>query len=168
MCMEITPYVEEMAAGLRVALAAQTEPQLADKLAAAAQAPARLALMGAVSQAAAEASASLPSGRIGVQLAGPDLVLAYEPDLSVPNESNPTTGDTTETEDDGQARLTLRLPASIKTKAEQAAAEQGISLNTWVVRALRDATDTDRFDLRVGPVGLRVHQSSGNRIQGWV
>ena len=166
--MEITPYVDEMAAGLRLALAAQTEPDLADKLSAAAQAPARLALMGAVSQAAAEASASLPSGRIGVQLAGPNLVLAYEPDLSVPSETNPPSVDAADGDDDGQARLTLRLPTSLKVKAEQAAAEQGVSLNTWVVRALRDATDTDRFDLRVGPVGLRLHQSGGNRIQGWV
>ena len=157
--MDITPFIEELTANLRLALAAQTEPQLADNLAAAAQAPARLAIMGAVSQAAAEASASLPSGRIGVQLSGPALVLAYEPGPAV---AEPPMDD-----DDGQARLTLRLPASVKSKAEQAAASQGVSLNTWVVRAMRDATEGDGIDLNFGPMGLRVRQQ-GRRLQGWV
>jgi len=161
--MDITPFVDEMAASLRLALAAQTEPQQAENLTAAVQAPARLALMGAVSQAAAEASTTLPSGRIGVQLSGPNLVVAFEPS---PTDNAWQLAETTG--DEEQARLTLRLPSAIKTKAEQAAASEGISLNNWVVRALRDATaQPGLVDFNFGPMGLRVRQP-GNRIQGWV
>ena len=167
--MDITPYVEEMITGLRIALAAQTEPQQAEHLAAAVQAPARLALMGAISQAAAEASNTLPTGRIGVQLAGANLVLAYEPGPSAPAETAPTlsSADVSDGDDDGQARLTLRLPASVKARAERAAADKGVSLNTWVVGALRDATDVDRLDMQFGPVGVRLRPGS-QRMQGWV
>jgi len=166
--MDITPFVDEMAAGLRVALSAQTDDQQADNLTAAVQAPARLALMGAVSQAAAEASTTLPSGRIGVQLTGPSLVVAYEPGPApVDGPLGPQPMEA-ETDEDGQARLTLRLPSSVKARAEQAAAGLGISLNTWVVRVMRDATSNDRVELNFGPVGLRVHQAGGRRVQGWI
>ena len=159
--MDITPFVDEMAAGLRLALAAQTEPQQAENLSAAVQAPARLALMGAVSQAAAEASTTLPSGRIGVQLSGPNLVVAFEP---APADSALQQGESADN-DDEQARLTLRLPSAIKARAEQAAASEGISLNNWVVRALRDATaQAGSIDFNFGPMGLRVR----NRFQGWI
>lgn len=163
--MDITPFVDEMAAGLRIALAAQTEPHQADQLAAAVQAPARLALMGAVSQAAAEASDTLPTGRIGVQLAGQNLVLAFEPALSAPGASD-TPSQATLDDDDDQTRITLRLPASVKTKAEKAAASAGVSLNTWIVSALREAT-ADRFDLRFGPGSIRFSKGS-QHVQGWV
>ncbi|MCL2465174.1 MAG: toxin-antitoxin system HicB family antitoxin [Micrococcales bacterium] len=166
--MEITPFVDEMAAGLRVALSAQTDARQAEILTAAVQAPARLALMGAVSQAAAEASTTLPAGRIGVQLTGQSLVVAYEPGPA-PAEATWVPAPTdSETDEDGQARLTLRLPSSVKVRAEQAAAAQGISLNTWVVRALRDATSGQTVDLNFGPMGLHVRQPSGRRLQGWV
>jgi len=163
--MDITPYVEDMTNGLRIALAAQTEPQQADQLAAAVQAPARLALMGAISQAAAEASNTLPTGRIGVQLAGQNLIVAFEPGPSAPPMSPPP--EVPDADDDGQTRLTLRLPASVKAKAERAAADQGVSLNTWILTALRDATAADRFDMRFGPVGVRLRPGS-QRLQGWV
>jgi len=162
--MDITPFVDEMAASLRLALAAQTEPQQADNLAAAVQAPARLALMGAVSQAAAEASTTLPSGRIGVQLLGPNLVVAFEPP---PSEDAWTPPADTAEGDDEQTRLTLRLPSAIKTRAEQAAASEGISLNTWVVRTLKDATLPGSFDFNLGPMGLHMRQST-RRMRGWV
>lgn len=163
--MDITPYVDDMTTGLRIALAAHTEPQQADQLAAAVQAPARLALMGAVSQAAAEASDTLPNGRIGVQLAGPNLVLAFEPGPVA--DEPPTPVEPSEPDDTDQARLTLRLPAYVKAQAEKAAAEQGVSLNTWVVAALRDATSPDHFNVRIGPSNIRF--SRGNqRFQGWI
>ena len=58
--------------------------------------------------------------------------------------------------DDGQtARISLRLPEALKTAVESAAAREGVSVNTWIVRALsRSATS-----------GTSVQ--SGNRLQGW-
>jgi len=164
--MDITPFVDELSDGLRLALSADTDPELADRLANAVTAPARLALMSAVSQAATEASSTLPGGRIAVQLAGPDLVVSYEPSLTTSAESSPDEPDF-ELDDDDQARLTLRLPASLKIKAEKAATGHGLSLNTWIVRVLREAVMPSTFDLHVGPAGFRL--KTGNRHQkGWV
>ena len=164
--MDITPYVDQLRSDLQAALAAQTDRDQAERLAATVQAPARLAMMGAVSQAAAEASSMLPSGRISVQLAGPELVVAFEPGPAAAPTGAPA--EPSAEEDDGdQARLTLRLPAAIKARAEQAASAQGLSLNTWVVRALRDATLTDDVDVRVGPFGVHLRQP-GRSSRGWV
>jgi predicted HicB family RNase H-like nuclease len=43
--------------------------------------------------------------------------------------------------DDGTARVTLRLPESIKARAEEAATRAGISVNAWLVRAVARALD---------------------------
>jgi predicted HicB family RNase H-like nuclease len=43
--------------------------------------------------------------------------------------------------DDGlTARITLRLPENLKRELEAAAAREGVSLNTWLVRALQRST----------------------------
>ena len=35
-----------------------------------------------------------------------------------------------------RARITLRLPDSLKSSLETAASQEGVSLNTWIVKAL--------------------------------
>jgi hypothetical protein len=37
------------------------------------------------------------------------------------------------------ARITLRLPESLKEQAERSAAEEGLSVNAWLVRAVAAA-----------------------------
>jgi predicted HicB family RNase H-like nuclease len=47
----------------------------------------------------------------------------------------------TATAEDGlTARITLRLPESLKRELEAAAAGEGVSLNAWLVRALSRST----------------------------
>ena len=41
----------------------------------------------------------------------------------------------------GTARLTLRMPESLKTRVEQAAGREGISTNAWLVRAIGSGLD---------------------------
>ena len=43
-------------------------------------------------------------------------------------------------EDDAVARITLRIPESVKYKAEELAAKGGHSLNSWIVNVVRNAT----------------------------
>ena len=43
-------------------------------------------------------------------------------------------------EDGLTARVTLRLPEALKRELEAAAAREGVSLNTWLVRALSRST----------------------------
>nr|WP_245192553.1 toxin-antitoxin system HicB family antitoxin [Arthrobacter pigmenti] len=65
---------------------------------------------------------------------------------------------------DGQAtRTTLRLPENLKTKAEAAATREGLSFNTWLVRAVATAlTENTNTPIQLPP------KSSGNRFTGWV
>jgi hypothetical protein len=49
----------------------------------------------------------------------------------------PAPGEDDDTDDDGSvARISLRLPDALKTRAERAAATEGLSLNAWLVRAV--------------------------------
>ena len=47
-------------------------------------------------------------------------------------------------EADGTARVTLRLPESVKARAEDAAGRDGVSVNSWLVRAVVQALDAPR------------------------
>ena len=94
-----------------------------------------LRLLDIVSEAAAELSAAVP-GRIDVRLAGrdPDLVYIEEEEV----ESAPAaTG-----EDTLSARITLRLPESLKVQIELAASGENASVNSWIIRALARGLDS--------------------------
>jgi len=75
-----------------------------------------------------------------------------------------------EPEDDNQSRITLRLPESLKVRAEEAATRIGQSLNAWLVEAVRDALDGSRVDLEVGSNRITVTGDTGRRkqVRGWV
>jgi predicted HicB family RNase H-like nuclease len=92
----------------------------------------RLRLLDVLSQAALELSSKLPSGHVEVRLAGQEPELVY-----VPGEEEPAAAPGEEL----SARITLRLPESLKTSVEAAAAREGVSVNTWLVRALARAAD---------------------------
>lgn len=186
--MDITPYVE----GLRHDLAAAAEaggPEAraaAERLALALDPAVRLALMEALSQAAAEITSELPAGSIDVRLRGrePQFVVdvptmpmaAQEPTpASPPVPQVPPLPDDEEA-DGTVARITLRIPESVKYKAEELATKSGHSLNSWIVNALRTATrerainvDIDLssvpfFDaMQRGP-----HRAGNRRMTGWV
>ncbi len=53
------------------------------------------------------------------------------------------------------ARITLRLPEKLKTQAEDAAAREGVSTNTWLARAVAQA------------VGKRAPARAGRRVTGY-
>src|SRR6266576_1660065 len=57
-------------------------------------------------------------------------------------------------EDGHTARISLRLPETLKTAVESAAAREGVSVNTWIVRALTRSTTSG------------TTMQSGNRLQG--
>jgi HicB family len=87
-----------------------------------------LRLLDVVSEAAADLSAVVP-GRIDVRLAGRDPELVYVEE----EESAPAA---TAGEDALSARITLRLPESLKLQIEVAASKESTSVNSWIVRAL--------------------------------
>jgi hypothetical protein len=118
----------------------------------------RLTLMDALSQAASEVGAALPGVTVSVRLAGREPVFVVEgaPAPAPAEESFAGDGD------EAVARITLRLPEALKTRAESLAARRGQSLNTWLVAAARAAASDDPNFTSHGRHGL-----SGKRLKGW-
>jgi len=138
--MDLTPYLEN----LRRDLAATAAPggaevaKAAELLASSLDASVRLSLMEALSDAAAEITTQLAAASVEVRLRGreADFVVTEEvPPAAAPPPPTPAdTGDV--------ARITLRLPESLKEAVERAAAAEGISVNSWLVRAIAAAAAT--------------------------
>jgi hypothetical protein len=103
-----------------------------------------------LSDAAAELTASLPDGRIDIRVAGDDVDMTYvEDDLG----SVAAAGHG----DDLSARLTLRVSEGLKSRVEQSAAADGVSVNTFILRTLERGTSSNRS--RSG--------RAGNRLRGY-
>jgi HicB family len=89
-------------------------------------------------QAAEEVRAQLPGHRVDLN------ITEGEPTLRITAEE--TTMHTPEEEFD--ARITLRLPPSIKDIVERAASDSGDSVNTWVVKTLAGRAHSNRSSRR--------------------
>jgi hypothetical protein len=179
--MDITPYVDSLRRDL-VAAAEAGGPevrQAAERLALALEPSARLALMEAISQAAAEITAEMADGSVDVRLNGRELDFVLAAPMTPPAPpSPPPPPPVEETEEDGAvARITLRIPESVKTRAEELAARSGHSLNTWLVNVVRAATNADQsvnIDLDLSSLPFlgepfRKGGPRGNRrMTGWV
>lgn len=165
--MQITTYVEELQRQLLTAASAGTPDteETAGRLAAALDAAVRLAIMEALSDAAGEITRELAPGSVDVRLRGRevDFVVskpAAEGAASAPSVAPPHTPAPAEDADDAAtSRTTLRLPDTLKALAEAAAALEGVSLNSWLVKAVTAA-------LEPGPAVTRP--SRGNGYTGWV
>jgi hypothetical protein len=154
MHMDITPYVENLRSSLVSAAdsAGDETRQAAERLGFALDSSARLAIMEAVSQAAAEITAEMPNGGVDVRLNGRDLDFLVH--VSAPTPPTPPPPPAPEDLEDGNlSRITLRIPESVKAKAEERANEAGQSLNTWLVNVVRAAT-------REGGINVDIDLSS--------
>lgn len=140
--MDITPYVDGLHRDL-VAAAAAGGPDTkaaAERLVLALDPAARLALMEAISQAAAEITAEMPTGSVDVRLSGRELDFVVDAAATAAPQPPPASATDELDEDGAVARVTLRIPESVKVKAEEMAARSGHSLNTWLVTVVRNAT----------------------------
>jgi hypothetical protein len=155
--MDLTPYLEALRADLAAAAApgGPETTRAAEMLGHSLEASARLALLEALSDAAAEITTRLTDATVEVRLRGreADLVVTNtapeQPDPPPPPPSG-AEGDLT--------RLTLRMAESLKTHVEQMAAAEGISVNAWLVRAVNSA-----LTFRTPPAPSR----SGKRMTGY-
>lgn len=88
-----------------------------------------------LAEAALELNAQLDAAHVEVRIAGrdPELVLVRE-DGSLPEP----------VDEAFSARITLRLPESLKHRIESAAARESASVNTWLVQALQRAVEPSR------------------------
>jgi hypothetical protein len=92
-------------------------------------------LQDILAEAALELNTQLDSGHVEVRVAGrePELVYVREDD-SAPDA----------VDEASSARITLRLPESLKQRIESAATREGVSVNTWLVQALARAAESRR------------------------
>jgi HicB family len=101
-----------------------------------------------LSDAAAELTATLPDGRVDIRIAGDDVHMTYvEDDLG---RATPV-GEG----DELSARITLRLGEGLKSRLEESAAAEGVSVNTFIVRALERGMSSNRG--RNARAGNRLH-----------
>jgi len=127
--MRVDAYVEALREDLGdLAAVGDASTARAAELVAIALAPALARRMQeALAEAAVELSPQLDRGRAEVRLAGGDLELVYVDEAPAPPDPS---------EEAFSARITLRLPESLKSRLEAAAAADGLSVNTWLVQAL--------------------------------
>jgi ribosomal protein L12E/L44/L45/RPP1/RPP2 len=182
MHMDITPYVERLRHDLAQTAATADEQTrgAAERLTLALDSAMRLTLMEALSEATAEITSEMRAGSVEVRLNGRDLdfVVAHPTPAAPPAAPAPPTPPAPgeDEADDTTARITLRLPESLKAKAEEFAANSGHSVNTWIVNVLKAAT-RDRavtVDIDLSSVPFLDGEFPGRnrrgnrRMTGWV
>ena len=160
--MDITGYVDRLRADLVAAAASGGDAMVdaAERLATTLDAAVRMALLEALSDAAAEISAELDGGAVEVRLRGRDPEFVVTPPAQSPVTEAADGGGAGVDGDDGvTVRITLRLPESLKQRVEEAATRSRQSLNTWLVEAARSASRE--------PTSSREWRVSGQRLSGW-
>ncbi len=186
--MDLNPYLATLRETLATTAGVGDEQlqRAAAVLSATLEPAARLALMNALSDLAAEITAQLPDHVVEVRLDGRDVrVVVTDSSEPEPPESPqpppppppPPPGDSGDI-----SRMTLRLFERLKTQAEQAAAAQGVSLNTFVAQAIQGALAGNQHGKP--PFGPRHHHGphhhgphhghgrgrghGGSHMHGWV
>ncbi|MFB4420032.1 YlcI/YnfO family protein [Streptomyces sp. QL37] len=169
--MDLTPYVDTIRRDLAVAAEAGGDEarELAERLTAPLESAIRLAMLNVLSAAMDEITRELAPGSVDVRLRGldPDFVVTPPPgdggastQPAAPFESSAIPADSDE---GGTARVNLRLPAHLKTRAEESAAREGLSVNAWVVRAVSAAADGG-----AQPRTTEKTRTVGQSFTGWV
>ncbi|MFC0431204.1 toxin-antitoxin system HicB family antitoxin [Kutzneria buriramensis] len=142
--MDLTPYIATLREDLTTAAAAGDDQtrRTAAVLSAALEPAVRLAIMNALSDLAAEVTASLDDHVVSLRLDGRDVNVVV---TSTAPADEPTAEDTAASaafigDPTGDiSRITVRLMEELKAKAEQAASAQGQSLNAFVAQAVQGA-----------------------------
>ncbi|HLT62300.1 MAG TPA: hypothetical protein VK020_13970 [Microlunatus sp.] len=152
--MDLSPYLASVREGVTnaAALADDNTRQVAQRLGTAIDSSTRLALIQALSDAASTISADLAPASVEVRIVAGEpefavsvptptaepVMLTPEPEPAPEPEPEPDTGD------EPIARISLRLPASVKSKVDELADADGISTNAWLQRAILDAINERR------------------------
>ncbi|MFF4272514.1 toxin-antitoxin system HicB family antitoxin [Streptomyces sp. NPDC001536] len=169
--MDLTPYVDSLRRELAVAAEAGGDEarELAERLTAPLESATRLTMLNVLSAAMDEITRDLAPGSVDVRLRGldPDFVVTPPPtyggapaEPATPAEPLRAPADADE---GGTARINLRLPAHLKTRAEEAASREGLSVNAWLVRAVSAAVDGG-----TRPRTAEKTQTLGQSFTGWV
>jgi uncharacterized protein (DUF1778 family) len=146
--MDLTPYIATLREDLTTAAAAGDDHtrRTAAVLSAALEPAARLAIMNALSDLAAEVTASLDDHVVSLRLDGRDVQVVVTSTITPSDDSPADEAEPTAAFDPNGdiSRITVRLMEELKAKAEQAASAQGQSLNAFVAQAVQGALSSQR------------------------
>lgn len=160
--MELQPYVDTVRHELNVAARAGGDDAaaLADRLSAPLESTIRLVVLEALSHAAEEITRELAPASVDVRLRGRDpefvVTTAVPPPATPPTVAPAAPKDAGD--DGGTWRVTLRLPETMRPKVEAAARWEGVSVNTWLVRAAAGRVKAAE----------RHGTESRHQVSGWV
>ena len=162
MHMELGPYVTDLQRQLADAAAngAEETRAAAERVAAGLDAATRLVLLDALSAAVGEITRDLAPGSVDLRLRGRDVEFVVTP-ATVETESDERPIATVDLDDASTSRTTLRLPDALKARVDEAASADGLSVNTWLVRAVAAALEPKQR--RTAQRTLRT----GDNFAGW-
>jgi hypothetical protein len=167
--MDLTEYVESIRRQFAAAAEAGGDEAKAqaERLFAPLESALRLALQDALTAAAEEITCELAPGSVELRLRGraPEFVVSLPEPEAPPEESELGAAGLVAPEgDEGAiARINLRLPEHLKARVDQAAASEGLSTNTWLVRATNAALE------RGNPARRQAQRptTGSQRYTGW-
>ena len=173
--MNLSPFIESIHRQLEASAEAGGEDAtlFVERLLAPLDASIRLSLQDALAAAAEEITVELAPGSVELRLRGRDPEFVVTPPPNDPSVEEVGEGDdapawpdvvrTSEGDEGAVSRINLRLPEHLKSRIERAAADEGLSVNSWLVRAAAAAierTDPPRRRERRTPHGAQ-------RYTGW-
>ncbi len=173
--MDLTPYIRNLREDLLAAAALGDEEtrRAAALLGAAIEPAGRLAIMNALSDLAAEVTEALTEHVVEIKVDGRDVKVSVTDRAGASGADHSSQGSPAGSgfgrhlhadelrramqEAGGElSRTTVRLFNDLKTQAEQAASDQGVSLNTYISRAVSDSVRT------AVPGGLKGKSGKGS------
>lgn len=160
--MDLGQYVIDLQRQLVDAAANGTDETraAAERLAAALDPATRVVLLDALSAAVGEITRDLAPGSVDLRLRGRDVeFVVTQPTPEAEAEERPLAA--VDLDDTSTSRTTLRLPDALKARVDDAAAADGLSVNTWLVRAVAAALQPKQR--RAAQRTLR----SGGDFAGW-
>ncbi len=140
--------------------------EIAEALSTAAVPALRLALLAAVSEIADEITAALldhpGSPAVAVRIAHDDVAIDVR-SVAPTDDASPARP----ADGEPNARISLRLSDALKADIDAAAERDGVSVNTWLVRAAGSALAPAGPDTGHGDLG-RGRRSEAHHISGWI
>lgn len=161
--MNLTPYIEALRLELANAadLGGAEARALAERLTAPMESAFRLALLDALAAATDEITRDLAPGSVQVRLVNREPAFVVTPPPADEPAPAAAPAPPADLDDGAVSRINLRLSDQLKSRIEEAAGRDGLSVNAWLVRAAAAAVQGTPAATPRAPRG-------GQSFTGWV
>jgi hypothetical protein len=173
--MQLDRHLDRLRDRLALVAGGDDEPEAraAQRLLASLDDSVRLMLLDVLAAAAAEITREVAPGSVELRLRGSDPEFVVSTPSRAPAHEGADRGHAEEASGDvaaadvtagegAMARINLRLPEQLKARVEQAAEQEGLSINAWLVRAVGAVVERGRSG-----AGESDTSRSVQRYTGW-